>query len=79
MPLSAKTEGLQTLEEEECAERVQGGADIAQELGADKDSVGGGTKGLAEFEPVVTLCRFCERGEFARLCPIKFACPDKPV
>lgn len=79
VPLSAQAEGLQSLEEEECAEWVQGGADIAQELGANKDGVGSGTKGLTEFEPVITLSRFCESREFARLCPIEFACPDQPV
>ncbi len=74
MALRPQRERLETLQEEERAEGVESGAEVAQDFDADLDCERHGAEGLAELEAVVTFGRFGEVREPTRLRPVKLAC-----
>lgn len=72
MSLGAKRERLETLEEEESAERILASSKVAQDLDADLEGKRSGAKRLGELHAVVSLRRLCESGKLSSR-PIKFA------
>ena len=74
MPLRPQAERFQPLEEQERAEGVQAGAQVAQDLYADLDGKGDRSKRLAELQAVVPFGGLGEVGEATGLDPVKLAC-----
>lgn len=72
--LAAQAERLEALQQEEGAEGVEGGPDVAQGLGAQLDGVRDGPECVGESEPVIPLGGFGEPGELPRLFPVELAC-----
>lgn len=69
--LHTQREGLETLEEEERAEWVEGGAEVAEEHDADVDGKGDCAKSVPELEAVVSLRGLGELREPAALFPVE--------
>lgn len=73
VPLRAQAERLEALDEEEGAEGIERGAEVAQDLDTGLDGERDCTEGLAELEPVVALRGLGEVGEAAGLRPVELA------
>lgn len=73
MSLSSQTQSLESLEEEERTEGIQGWAEVSQELRAHFDCERDFAKCLTEDEAMVPLRRAGEAGEFARFNPVELA------
>lgn len=74
MSLRTKTESLQSLQHEECSERIKGGPEITENLNPDFDCERGIAEGFAVPHPMIPLRWFGEARELAGCLPIKFAC-----
>lgn len=74
VPLGTEGESLDTEEELLGTEGVEAGTEVAEELDSNSDSIGDGTEGLPELEPVVTLGGLNHLGEaLAVLAPVELA------
>lgn len=72
--LTTEVESLETLNQLEGAERVEAGANVAEDLDAHADGKGDGTKGIIELEAVVAVGGFVELGETRGvLAPVELA------
>ena len=73
MSLTAQTECLETLKEEEGTERVQRRPKVAQQFPPKLHRKGNRYKCLTEDQPVTTLRRGGERREFSATSPVKLS------
>jgi len=73
MSLPSEGERLKTLQKQESGKGVKRRPEVTEEFCAKFDGESDGTKGIAEFETVISLRGLCESGEFTRLRPVEFA------
>jgi hypothetical protein len=73
VPLSPQAKRLDTLNEQERGEWVQGWTQITEELNAKLDSESDSTKCLAKDHAMISLGGGSERRELAGACPVEFS------
>lgn len=71
--LAPQTQGLQTLDQEECSEGVHARAYVPEHLRANLEGVRDGAELVAKDHSMVTFCGLRKPGETARLAPIEFS------
>ena len=73
MPLCSQTERLETLQQQERAEWVEGRSEVAKDLHSDLDGKRNRTEGLAELQAMVSFRWLGEVGELSRCGPVELA------
>lgn len=72
VPLSSKTEGLDTLQEKEGTKGVQASTNITEEFCSDFGRECSSTESLAELETMIAFSWLSESREFSGPCPVEF-------